>query len=305
VVADDRIDRWRQNGADRLKAAVPVEARQQLNRARLRARRLTASARTLPDVLLIGGQRCGTSSLFKWLSRHPQMAPALRKEVDYFSLDHELGEQWYRAHFPLEARRRWSATRDRPWLAFEATPTYVFDPRAPERAAHLVPTAKLIALLRDPVERAVSHYHHNVRHQLERLSLEDALRAESERLAPEWTHIEEDPDHRAIRLRRFSYVARGRYAEQLERWFASYPIEHVLVLRSEDLFAAPGDGLERITDFLGVERWHPPEFRNYSSVGGLDEAPAAPSHEALAFLRAALEAPNAALTDLMGPAFTW
>lgn len=301
------LDRMRQSGTDQLKATIPVTARQRINRARLQTRRLSAGLRTLPDAVLIGGQRCGTSSLFKWLARHPALVPALRKEVDYFSLDYDLGEDWYRAHFPLEARRRLAVARDRPWLTFEATPTYLFDPRAPRRAAELLPDAKLIVLLRDPVARAVSHYHHNVRHNLERLPLEQALAEEADRLAPEWERLAEEPDHRAIRLRRFSYVARGRYAEQLERWFASYDRDQFLVLRSEDLFGSPAESFDRVTDFLGVERWHPPEFRNYSYVGEAATTAGAPaaSAEAVAFLHEALDGPTATLTDLLGPDIVW
>ncbi|MGI9601804.1 MAG: sulfotransferase [Acidimicrobiales bacterium] len=299
------IDRVRQEGADQLKAMVPLSARRGLNRGRLAARQATAGRRTLPDFMIIGGQRCGTSSLFKWLSRHPELIPALRKEVDYFSLDHQQGEAWYRAHFPLAGRRRWAERRSHPWATYEATPTYLFDPRAPDRARALLPDAKLIVLLRHPAERAISHYHHNVRHGLEPLDLAEALAAENDRLAPEWAQIRADPDHRAITLRRFSYVARGRYAEQLQRWQASFPIEQFLVMRSEDLFGSPRRALDEICDFVGVSRWYPPEFRNYSYVGSPDNSYQAPSVAIGRVLDEALQEPNEALREMLGPAFTW
>ena len=168
-----------------------------------------------------------------------------------------------------------------------------------------MPDAKLIVVLRDPAERAVSHYHHNVRHGLESLSLMDALAAEESRLAPEWARIGHDPDHRAIALRRFSYVARGRYAEQLTRWRGHYLVEQFLVLRSDELFGTPVAAFDRICDFLGVARWQPPEFRNYSYVDALDGSYQPPPADVARVLADALAAPGAALHELLGDPFTW
>jgi hypothetical protein len=298
-------DRCRQELADRAKAMAPDDVRRTLVTARLWGRNTTARWRGLPDALIIGGQRCGTSSLYKWLGRHPNAAPSLRKEIGYFSVDHAKGEGWYRAHFPLTLRRRAASVTGRPLVTFEATPDYLFDPRAPERARALVPEAKLIALLRDPTDRAVSHFHLNVRLRDEWLDLEDALRVEDERLGDEWARVAADPNHRAIALRRFSYVARGSYAEQLERWLAVYSRRQLLVLRSEDLYAQPAETYRRILGFLDLPAWEPPEFRNYSFIGPFGGTYPDPPDTVRRFLADRLAEPNRRLVDLLGEEFRW
>jgi hypothetical protein len=298
-------DRWRQEAADRAKAMAPDEMRRALVTARLRSRRKTARWRELPDVLIIGGQRCGTSSLYKWLGRHPNVAPSLRKEIEYFSIDHARGGDWYRAHFPTTLRRRAAAAMGRPLVTFEATPDYLFDPRAPGRAQALVPDAKLIALLRDPADRAVSHYHLNVRLGDEPLDLEGALRSEEDRLTDEWERVAEDPNYRAIPLRRFSYVARGRYAEQLERWLELYPRRQLLVLRSEDLYARPAEVFRRVLGFLDLPAWEPPEFRNYSFIGPFGGTYPDPPDTVRRFLADRYAEPNRRLVYLLGEEFQW
>jgi hypothetical protein len=295
----------RQNAADALKAAIPLQARRWLVRRRLAARRATAGWRELPDFLILGGQRCGTSSLYKYLSRHPEIAPSLRKETEYFTINYGLGEAWYRAHFPLSLRRRLSRGLGRTIRSFEATPDYLFDPRAPERAAALLPTAPLIVVLRDPVERAYSHYHHNVRLGLEDLSFAEAIAAEEDRLASDLDEMQQDPLHRALNYRRYSYFSRGLYAEQLTRWFERYPRDQFLVLMAEDLFAAPEDTLHQILRYVGASKWSPPEFHNYSytrqSSAGNPEIPDEVRRE----LYARFESPNHELGELLGTTLSW
>lgn len=298
-------DRLRHGAADRLKDATPLRFRRRLVRLRLATRVRTARLRTLPDLLIIGAQRSGTSSLYKYLGRHPNVAPSLRKEIQYFSVDYLEGESWYRAHFPLSVRRWLAHLLRRPFVTFEATPDYVFDPRAPQRARALVPNAKLIVMLREPAERAVSHYHHSVRSGLEDLDIEAGLRAEKERLDGEVERALADASYPALALRRYSYVARGRYAEQLERWLEHYPRDQVLVLRSEALFTQPEETFARILDFVGLPPWQPPEFRNYSYRGGLDADYPEPPSSVRDFLDAELRAPNERLVELLGEEFRW
>ncbi len=299
------IDRVRQNAADRAKSLVPLSLRRKVVRARLRFRIATGRYRTLPDFLIIGAQRSGTSSLYKWLSRHPNVVPSLRKEVEYFSIEHLRGERWYRGHFPLAVRRRVAQLRNRPWQTFEATPDYLFDPRAPQRAASLLPSAKLIVLLREPSSRAVSHYHHNVRLNLEELDLVAALQAESARLAPEWPQLANDPGYRATPFRRYSYVARGRYADQLERWLAHFRRSQILIMRSEDLFADPEMYFAEILDFLGLPAWQPPEFRNYSYTNPLAGSYEPPPPAVADFLTEAFDDAGTQLSALLGGSFAW
>lgn len=299
------IRRLRHEAADRLKTVVPLRWRRKVSRLRLAGRTRSGRFRTLPDALIIGAQRCGTSSLYKYLGRHPNVAPSLRKEIEYFTIEHHRGEAWYRAHFPLRWRRRLAELRGRPWLTFEATPDYLFDPRAPQRVRELLPQVKLIVVLRDPVVRAVSQYHHNARLRQEKLPLAEALAAEEERLEGAYQEVIDHPQSRALELRRYSYVARGRYAEQLERWRRLFPPDQIMVVRSADLFDATGDTFGRILDFLGLSRWEPAGFRNHSytdpSQGGYPE----PSPEVSDFLSERLAASNQTLVELLGEDFRW
>jgi hypothetical protein len=214
---------------------------------------------------VIGAQRCGTSSLYKYLGRHPDVAPSLRKEVGYFTSNYQMGEAWYRSHFPLGLRGVVHRhLRGGHLHSFEATPDYLFDPRAPSRAAELLPNAKLLALLRNPVDRAYSHYLHMRRLGFESLSFEEAIEAESERITPDLDAIDVVPDHSPKALYRFSYFERGKYVDQLQAWTQSYPREHLLVIRSEDLFANTRETMAEILHHLGLRRWTPPFFANYS-----------------------------------------
>jgi hypothetical protein len=251
---------------------------------------------------VIGAQRSGTSSLYKYLGDHPQVVPSLRKEVGYFSRHYARGPGWYRAHFPLEGRMT-AASRARraPVLSFEATPDYLLHPLAPRRAAELVPGAKLIVLLRDPVDRALSHYHHMVRLGLEPLPLKQAIEAEPERLARDLERVHVDPGWDALRLLRYSYVGRGMYAEQLERWLRHFPRERLLILRSEDLFADETDAYGRILHFLDVRDWRPRRFRTYSVASDATGHPPAVRDR----LAGAFAAPNRRLYELIGRNMGW
>jgi Sulfotransferase domain len=181
----------------------------------------TCRLRPLPDFLIIGGQRCGTTSHYYYLRAHPQVLAALVKEVHFLSLHWTRGEGWYRAQFPLRAGK--AGRRPAAPLTFEATPYYLAHPLAPSRAAPLLPEVKLLVLLRDPVSRAWSHYRHMVRLGLEPLSFEEAIAQEPARLAGEVERIRSDPHYDAVRHRRYSYLARGAYAEQLQQWLGHFP----------------------------------------------------------------------------------
>src|SRR5919106_2324828 len=207
-----------------------------------RFRHVTARARVLPSFLLIGTQRAGTAPLFNALRQHPEVfGPtgvheklSWSRELHFFDDRFTLGVGWYRSCFPLAASRFVSRLRGGAFVAGEATSSYLFDPAVPPRVAQTLPGVRLIALLRNPIERAYWHWESNRRKGLEELSFEEALAAEDER----------DGDKQA-------YAARGLYVEQLERWFAVFPPERFLVLRAEDLATQPSDLYAEVISFLG------------------------------------------------------
>jgi hypothetical protein len=174
------------------------------------------------------------------------MRAALAKEIHFFDNNVHKGLAWYRAFFPL----RFSKPPDA--IAGEATPYYLFHPRVPRLVARMLEDVRLIALLRDPVERAFSHYQWTTKRGREQLSFEAALDAEEERLHGEHERLMEDDGYDSFAHQVFSYKARGIYADQLERWFAEFDRESLLVLKSESLFTAPSATIRGVLEFLGL-----------------------------------------------------
>ena len=199
--------------------------------------------RALPGAVILGAQKCGTSSLHNYLTQHRGVIPPLRKEVHYFDVNFGRSEAWYRAHFGRERE---------PGLNLDSSPYYLFHPAVPRRMHELLPDARLIVLLRDPVRRAYSHYWHERSRGREKLSFEAAIDAEPERLGRTDELLASGKLEVSREHQQYSYLARGRYAEQLERWFALYPRQQILVLRFEEFVREPLAALNRTLAFLGL-----------------------------------------------------
>jgi hypothetical protein len=285
----------------RIRNATPMRFRRKVVRARHAARLPTSGRRALPDALIIGAQRGGTSSLYKYLGAHPSVVASLRKETQYFSRNYYLGDAWYRAHFPLAAGR--GLKRRRP-ATFEATPDYLLHPEAASRAYAVVPEAKIIVLLRDPVNRAFSQYQLGVKLGLESLSFEDAIEAEPSRLAPDLAAMAEDPMYDCRALIHFSYVSRGMYAEQLRRWLRYFPRDNFFVVKSEEFYADPASIYRDLLGFLGLPNWEPREFVNQSRPGGRADRIEMADGTKVA-LKRMFEADSRELVALLGNRFTW
>lgn len=223
----------------------------------------TARFRPLPEYLLIGTKRGGTTSLAAYLNDHPDVAPlfprtAVPKGVRFFDDHFAEGPRWYRSHFPSTLARRGSR------ITGEATAHYLFDPRASERAQGIVPGAKIVVLLRDPVERAFSHHRERTRQGVETLSFEDALAAEPDRLAGELERMLADPAYVSFEREHHSYRGQGCYVDYLPAWVDRFGHDRVLVLISEDFFEDPAREYARTLEFLGLAPHAPVyEAHNY------------------------------------------
>ena len=256
---------------------------------------VTRRARILPSFLVIGAQRAGTTSFFSNLCRHPQVGRPAAKELHFFNYDYWRGVNWYRAFFPTVAVQQLARLRGGELIAGEATPYYLFHPAVPARVAETLPDVRLVALLRNPVDRAHSHYQKMCRMGMERLTFEQALDAEEQRLAGEEERLASDPSYRSEHHRRHAYIARGLYADQLERWLAYFPRDRLLVLLAEDFFARPAETYAETLAFLGLP---PRELADRRAGSRPAYAPIDPA------LRASLEQrfaePNARLARLLG-----
>lgn len=287
-----------------------------VRRLRRFGRRSTRRWRVLPSFLIIGAQRAGTTTLFTHLRYHPQVVATRSadtvvtwsKELHFFDENFWRGVDWYRAFFPLEARFRASRRLfGRELVTGESTPYYLFHPAVPERVAATLPDVRLIALLRNPVDRAYSHHQLMVRTGREDYSFAEAIEAEPSRLAQVKRELLEgrpsltarkDRGHHHHRHR--AYLGRGLYADQLERWLRYFPREQLLVIRSEDLFARPQETFEEVFTFLGIEPRTLTELapRNTGTYSPIEP-------ELRARLDEYFAEPNARLERLLGRDFGW
>ena len=285
----------------------PAKAVRDLSRLR-RVRVATSGQRLLPAFLVIGAAPTGASSLFNALCRHPQVAgptPAKEdvqwsKELHFFDDNFWRGIDWYRSHFPLSASASIVRRFGRDLVPGEKAPSYILHPAAPERAAATLAEARLIAVLRDPIERAYAHYDNMKRQGLEDLSFEDAVAAEDERLAGEEDRLRADERHSSNRYRTYGYVTRSLYADQLERWLACFPREQLLVLRAEDFVADPNQVFAEAVAFLELRPWRPQSFGAAYRLLTPDIQPGFRKQ-----LEERFAEPNARLARLTGRDFAW
>jgi hypothetical protein len=256
--------------------------------------RATTPWRVLPDFLVIGVMKGGTTSFFNYLAKHPQIHPPFRKEIKFFDIHYLQGLGWYRAHFPARFKMKAGT------ITGEATPYYIFHPTAPNRIAEVLPNVKLIALLRNPVDRAYSHYNHMTRVGREPLSFEEAIAKEAERLGGEEEKIIADPRYSTFKHLHYSYLARGRYIEQLEKWFALFPREQLLILASEEIYTSPVTAYRKATKFLGVSDWAPSDFKAYKQ-GVYEDMPEETRKRLIEYYRPY----NQKLYDYLNRKFDW
>ena len=220
---------------------------------RLSYRVMTSQMRLLPDFLIIGGQRCGTTSLYYYLTELPGIARALNKEVHFYDDHYKAGLCWYRAQFPSSFQKYYAESIRREYfITGESSPYYLFHPLIPARLAAVTPQAKLIVLLRNPIDRAFSHHWLVTEEGHETLPFEEAIKREGQRLAGETEKLLGDENYQSFNHRHYSYLARGIYADQLKRWMESFSREQFLILQSEQLYKNTAAVLKQALGFLGL-----------------------------------------------------
>jgi len=265
--------------------------------------RLTAPLRPLPDFLILGAQKAGTTSLHRYLELHPAVLPPRMKEVHYFDVQWWRGLRWYRSNFPSVAQhlgRR--LRRGQRTITGEASPYYLAHPQVPARVKETLPSVPMLVILRDPVERAHSHYLHNRRMGAEDCStFEEAIEREPERLQGELERVLTDDRYESYAHRHHSYLLRGQYAEQLRAWFALFPREQLLVLENDELARDPAGVYREVLDFLRLPQWQPESFARHNAASGDEELPP----ELRQRLAESFAPHNQALFELLGREFSW
>ncbi|MBE9047933.1 tetratricopeptide repeat protein [Pleurocapsales cyanobacterium LEGE 10410] len=193
-----------------------------------------------PDFIIAGASKSGTSSIYYYLSRHPQILLSHKKEIDFYWKNFDRGIDWYLAHFP--------SISDRPdFLTGEATPNYLRFPQIAQRIKDTFPQTKIIILLRNPVDRAISWHYHKLNTGLTKVALETAIATEIERLATvSETEIINtgfyDPDN----------IISSLYIYKIKAWIEFLGREQFLILKSEEFYARPLEVMAEVFNFLGL-----------------------------------------------------
>lgn len=216
-------------------------------------RRIRSRDRANPDFVIVGAQKSGTTFLQSALSQSENVLPSAIKEVHYFDVNYSKGDDWYRSFFP--SRREMDARHEQlgsKVITGEASPFYMYYPYAAARAHAFSPELRIIAVLRDPLERAISHYYHSKAWGFEPLPIEEAFAAEEARLVPERQRITADPNYLGRSFSNHSYVDRGHYARQLKEWEKYFPREQMLILDSRALFSDTQTVINRACEFLNI-----------------------------------------------------
>ncbi len=281
---------------------VPAPVRTSIKRTAKSYGRATSSLRVLPNTYIVGGQRCGTTSMFRYLTQNSSVTGQMQeKGVHYFDTNYDKDADWYRSHFPT--RQSVNAAKRRNGIdlrIMEASPYYLFHPMIPQRIHDLTPDAKIIVLVRDPADRALSHHNHEVKRGFETLPFAEAIAAEDERMAGELERMADDPTYVSYAHQHHSYVGRGLYAEQIQRYDALFGAENVKVVRTQDLETDPASVVDDVLMGLGVPVMGKISFPHYNARSYSSMDP-----DVHAQLRARFAESDAWLADRLGLDDLW
>jgi hypothetical protein len=205
-----------------------------------------------PDYLIIGASRSGTTSLFEYLIRHPNVEDPTTKQIHYFDKYYVRGKNWYKNHFPLKWKKG---------ISGDATPYYYNSPDAAKRIQNLIPSVKIIMMCRNPVDRAYSHYFYEFYGRNETLSFEDAIEKEGERIQDEFERMESDANFYSEKYYKNSYLDSGKYEKHLQKWLTHFPTSQFLFIKSEDFYKSTSEIFSEIQKFLNIPQSDLPEYK--------------------------------------------
>ncbi len=252
----------------------------------------TAEDKWAPDYIIIGAAKAGTTALHFMMQQHPQITRFPLHEIHFFDLQFDKGMEWYKKQFPAVDRKK--------LLVGEKSPYYIFHPWVPERVFTTCPSCKIIAILREPVSRAYSHYL-MIYGKKGELSFEEALAMEEQWIDFATNEMLENPNFNHPKHRMHSWFSRGKYAEQLERWFQFFPREQILILTMDELKKDHQKTLNKIFEFLGLEHYPIPLIHRNKGFQGMP--PINPKTKKM--LEKRYEPYNRQLEELLGIKLNW
>jgi hypothetical protein len=281
-----------------------------------RLRFLNAGARVWPDFLIIGASKSGTTSLWNYIVQHPNVSLNYKgkKEIQFF--DQKINKnfpqgskkslRWYKAHFPTkdDIYKKKKELNSREVLVGEATPGYLFHPLSPPQIKYLMPNVKLIVLLRNPIKRAFSHYQHEFRAHRESLTFEEAIKAEASRIAGSFEKILSQKNFFCPEYHYHSYLERGKYYDQLVRWYKYFPKDRFLVIKSEELFEHPEAIYKKVLKFLDLPKHEKTEFEKLNQ-GSYNTSRTVGFENISQWLGEYFFKENQKLYELLGVDFNW
>jgi hypothetical protein len=217
----------------------------------------------LPDFYILGGQKCGTTSMFVYLSKHPGILSPSSKDIRFFDKYFFKGENWYRINFPLKLTKLFAIRKHAKILTGEGTERYLDHPFAPQRIKEITPNAKFIILLRNPIDRAHSHYTMIYRRNSESSSFVDAIENEKERITEPFNKMLNDSNYYSDIYFRHAYLHRGIYVDKIKRWMEVFPKEQFLIIQSEEFFKNPSKIYNDVLEFLGLPSY---DLKEYDAI---------------------------------------
>lgn len=207
-------------------------------------RRITCFNRMEPSFIIIGEARCGTTSLFNYICQNSKVIPPYKKEIHFFDYNYDKKKNWYRLFFPFNKKNK---------ITGEATPYYFSHPKAASRLKKLYPDIKLILILRNPIDRAISSYYKQRKLEIEDLdSIEKAVTAETHRLKDSMENMLIKADY-DFNHKNYAYLERGMYYENLKRWQSLFDESQLLIFEFEELFGNLNYNYKKVINFLNID----------------------------------------------------
>ena len=219
----------------------------------------------LPDIIIFGVSRSGTTSLYQYLSQHPNIEPSVVKEPRFFDMYFDRGINWYRMNFPSKWQKfTFTNFKHKKFITGEASGAYLQNPHAPKRIHNLNPDMKLILLLRNPVDRAFSHYIRKMKNGSEKLSFEEVIEKEQTRIAGEQEKMEKDEKYYSAIYHSLAYITTGLYAVRLKRWLKYFSMKQILVLENGEFLRDPEKVYNQAIEFLSLPKWNLQSYKKFS-----------------------------------------
>ena len=214
---------------------------------------LTSGFRSLPKFFVIGGVRCGTTSLYHYLGQHNCIKQAAYDELGYFDDNFHLGLNWYRSLFPTKFMQKKIENQYKKFLTYDVTPFYIYNPLVVDRIFKFSPNVKIIAALRNPIDRAYSNFNNRLQQLNDtKTTFEDMVDNEIKIIEKKEKYAKDD----SFLVNTFYELdlAKGFYAEQLRLWFEKFPKKNILLISSEDLSTDTNRIISEIFEFLEVPK---------------------------------------------------